>query len=562
MKLFISYSSKDRDLVTALAEELDLLDHEVWFDPELNRSGGQKWWKIICEQIRGCEVFVNALSPHVLRSKPCELEHNYARALGKPVLPLLLVEIEYRQLPRDLQESQIVDFRERTGSQRRSLRDSLRNLPPCPALPKNALKLEPPVPLDPVGVAMDAIRNLPADSNVQKLLILDIDDLQEDEQYQSQVPELLRLLVKRDDVLTVRNLRRAEQLLSETVPQPSSRIEVVSPLEAKPVEPAQRPAVRNTHTTRFQSGQRVSHAKFGEGIVINSKLNGDDEEVEISFADGVGLKLLSANFAKLVTEPAPGERMTDSQGVTTVFVPAGKFLMGSTDGGSDERPQHEQIIKRAFWLDLTPVTNASYAEFAKVGYRTRELWTTGGWKWVEETKKAGPRDYDNFIDPQQPRVGVTWFEAYAYCRWRDGRLPTEAEWEWAARGPENRIYPWGNTFVSENGIWRENSGGKTAIVGDGIRTAGASWVNALDMSGNVWEWCSSFFEPYPFNETDGRESIDNTNGKHVLRGASWSYATNDLRSTRRTYYLLESVGTDGFGFRCARSYSEPATSER
>lgn len=218
MKLFISYSSKDRAQVEALADDLDLLDHQVWFDRELNRSGGHQWWKLICEQIRACEGFIYALSPHVLSSVPCQREYQYARDLGKPVLPLILIDLDYRYLPVDLQAAQILKFQMRSIAEKKAIRESLRNLPPYPATPPNALELEPPAPLDPVGVLIDRIRTLTADSNQQKLLILDIDDLNENDPYAAHIPELLQLLVARDDVLTVRNLRRAQELLDKAAP--------------------------------------------------------------------------------------------------------------------------------------------------------------------------------------------------------------------------------------------------------------------------------------------------------------------------------------------------------
>lgn len=147
---------------------------------------------------------------------------------------------------------------------------------------------------------------------------------------------------------------------------------------------------------------------------------------------------------------------------------------------------------------------------------------------------------------------MTWFEAFAYCRWRGGRLPTEAEWEWAARGPDNRVYPWGNTFDAKRVIYRDNSGGKTAVVNANTRQDGPSWVGAIDMSGNVWEWVSSQYQPYPYHSEDGRESLRNDKEARVLRGGSWDDVGDSLRAAYRNG-LSPSIEYGYFGFRCARS---------
>lgn len=214
--IFVSYSSKDRALVEELAADIDLLldNVTIWFDRELNRSGGHQWWQLICEEIRRCDVFVNVLTPHVLKSEPCRREYSYACALGKPVLPVMLEDVEIRHLPVELQAAQIVDFRLRSREQQRSLKFSLRNVPLAPSLPANALELAPDAPLDPAGVLFDRIARLSADPDQQRLLILDIEDLHENEGFQIFIPDLLMRLLERDDVLTVRNLRRAEDLRS------------------------------------------------------------------------------------------------------------------------------------------------------------------------------------------------------------------------------------------------------------------------------------------------------------------------------------------------------------
>ncbi len=251
-------------------------------------------------------------------------------------------------------------------------------------------------------------------------------------------------------------------------------------------------------------------------------------------------------------EPEPGTRMTDDKGIEMVYVPAGKFLMGSNKNPR-EKPIHEVQITQPFWLDLTPVTNAAYAHFVNAGgYKKPDYWTQASWDWLQTKKITAPSDYDNFTDPRQPRIGVSWYEVCAYARWRGGRLPTEAEWEWAARGPENRSYPWGDTFDASRLIYRDNSLGKSAIVGSGIRVTGASWVGALDMSGNVWEWQSSLYIPYPYQSDDGRED-QNKDGTHVLRGGSFFDGQDLARSAYRnsSHPYSRNYGYF-FGFRVVR----------
>jgi formylglycine-generating enzyme required for sulfatase activity len=216
----------------------------------------------------------------------------------------------------------------------------------------------------------------------------------------------------------------------------------------------------------------------------------------------------------------------DFDGVTMVLVPVGCFMMGSTEGTSDEQPVEQQCFDEPFWIDRYEVTNAQYG-------------STGCTDWSSE--------------PDQPRNCVNWIDASAYCEARGARLPTEAEWEYAARGPDGLVYPWGNSYNAELVIGEDDPtyGDKTTAP-VGSRAGGASWVGALDMSGNVWEWVSSIYRDYPYREDDGREDNANRTDLRVLRGGSFFNSSNSLRAASRGN-RNPVVGYFFIGFRCARS---------
>jgi formylglycine-generating enzyme required for sulfatase activity len=232
----------------------------------------------------------------------------------------------------------------------------------------------------------------------------------------------------------------------------------------------------------------------------------------------------------LAPGPGPGEiERRGRDNAEMVFIPAGTFTMGDThgDGDSDEKPTHRLTVTD-FWLDRTEVTNAQFARFVQAGNSAQGEWR-GEYKAGKDT---------------HPVVNVTWPDAVAYCRWADKRLPTEAEWEYAARGTDNRKYPWGNTFEDSRG--RFSSG--TASVGS--YPSGASPFGVLDLAGNVWEWTSTLYKPYPYSLSDGREDL-NANGSRVGRGGSWYFSPRYLRSAVRNR-VVPSSRFDSLGFRCAQ----------
>lgn len=214
----------------------------------------------------------------------------------------------------------------------------------------------------------------------------------------------------------------------------------------------------------------------------------------------------------------------DFGGVTMVLVPAGCFTMGNRNGEVGEQPVHQQCFDEPFWIDKYEATNAQF----------------------------GGGDCENWSSqPNQPRICVTWFQARNFCADRGMRLPTEKEWEYAARGPDSLLYPWGNTFVGQNvvhGDTPQYGYSHTAPVGSA--PGGASWVGAMDLSGNVWEWTSSLYQDYPYQSS--QETNADTISSRVLRGGSFDDAMSVLRSTWRGNIAPEDASYV-FGFRCAKS---------
>jgi len=234
-------------------------------------------------------------------------------------------------------------------------------------------------------------------------------------------------------------------------------------------------------------------------------------------------------------------------GKEMVYVSGGKFLMGSNEGKDNERPAHEVCVE-SFYIDRYPVTNEEYKRFVDdtgypVPYYVVEWadWTEYNWDPEAKTPPKGKEKH--------PVVLVSLKDAEAYVTWAGKRLPGEAEWERAARGTDGRRWPWGNDFVEGHCNSKGTKSNGTTPVGQ-YSPDGDSPVGAGDMVGNVWEWTSSLFRPYPYDANDGRESQE-AMGWRVLRGGSW---TNDLDRTRCTARLDgDFLFWSNIGFRCAVS---------
>jgi serine/threonine-protein kinase len=273
----------------------------------------------------------------------------------------------------------------------------------------------------------------------------------------------------------------------------------------------------------------------------------------------------------------PGQEWTSPiDGMTLVCVPAGDFLMGSPDvdgnADADEKPQHT-VYLNAYWMDQTEVTNAMFAKFvAAIGYRTTAenegsgwAYTGGTWTTVAGANWQHPSGPGSDLTGREayPVVQVSWDDAVAYCEWVGRQLPSEAQWEKAARGNGGQTYPWGNlnpvgnlvNFADRNTNfdWSDKTidDGFADTAPVGSYPAGVSPYGTLDMAGNVWEWTADWYDRnyYP-SQTTWHDPAGPISGEYrVVRGGSWINYARGVRSAFRTKEA-PAVHSNYLGFRC------------
>jgi formylglycine-generating enzyme required for sulfatase activity len=240
-----------------------------------------------------------------------------------------------------------------------------------------------------------------------------------------------------------------------------------------------------------------------------------------------------------------------------VTIPTGKFLMGAQKGGpskpnydaeafDDESPAREVYLD-AYQIARYPVTVEEYRRFVQDddGYRSERWWKAGGFE-----KREEPRGWDEQVPhPNWPVVGVTWYEAAAYSAWAGGRLPTEAEWERAARGTRGRKFPWGNEEPdSTRANYAGRAGHPTPV---GLYPMGATPEGIEDLAGNVWEWVADWFGSYAKSSTRNPRGPESGDAR-VLRGGAWINGPRYLRSAYRYGCLGPDYRVVILGFRCVR----------
>ena len=228
-----------------------------------------------------------------------------------------------------------------------------------------------------------------------------------------------------------------------------------------------------------------------------------------------------------------------------VLIPAGEFIMGTDERLPDEGPEHKVVLD-AFYIDKYEVTNLQYKKF------------------IDATHHKSPSNFTNRTYPEgkvdHPVTYVNWYDATDYCTWAGKRLPTDQEWEKAARGTDGKTYPWGDTFdvtkanMPQRWVTLKQDGDTTPV---GAFEGGKSVYGLYDMSGNVWEWTSSWYLPYPGNT----RITENYGEKYkTLKGGSWwdcsFYRCGMSAPTYNRSFFMRTTKNKSFGFRCAKDATD------
>jgi eukaryotic-like serine/threonine-protein kinase len=330
--------------------------------------------------------------------------------------------------------------------------------------------------------------------------------------------------------------------------QPPSTENVTSPTVNTPVAS---PQLQKYVVSAGETCSEIAQA-FGVSIREIANLNDLPADCGVILAGQTLLIPESASAGRetmgIAPTPVPVKpvltQVSSIDSMVQVYIPSGQFLMGSPDteagAGKEEKPQHPVYLP-VYWIDQTEVTNAMYTRCVREGVCSPPK---------ETRSKTRPAYFDEPGFGSYPVIYVAWKDAEAYCRWAGRRLPSEAEWEKAARGIDGRTYPWGEDPPGPRMANFNNQVGDTRAVGS--YPAGASPFGALDMAGNVAEWVADWYDPdyYPVSPASNPAGPE-TGEFRVIRGGSWFNLQRAMRAAFRlsNYPDLQS---DTLGFRCAR----------
>jgi formylglycine-generating enzyme required for sulfatase activity len=567
-RIFISYSRADKLFISELLPLLNEVypNYEIFYDRHI--TGGNDWWQTILDAIASSKLFIYLISNESLESEYCQAEMREALRLQKPIVPVIVrPKTNVDKAPLDL----VPDLRNRNWI------DMSGGFSDAPASARlyNAIAIHlsqstsqansTSLPLTDIPTAMPEVRRhqkqgLTANqvaiivavlSLVGAVLVAIITNNRTSDVFFSLTAHAMET-----QAAAITPLPQTNVAIIPTV-TPSATLEIAFIVQTLDSEATNQQATRNNDSTaaaRATSYAVGTQSQFDQTATatlwtatLTPNITASIEAYRTQQAATATSQFIDDQTATAMLwtdTPIPLPTMTpiplgfpgnpvtinsdwkpfyqSFYGYKMALVPIGCFMMGSMDGQSDEKPVNQQCFDQPFWIDLYEVTNEQY----------------------------GSEGY--FRGETRPRDSVTWFEARDFCARRGARLPTEREWEFAARGPSNYLYPWGNLFIAVNAIFNRTLDLGTTKVGS--KRGGRSWVGAFDLSGNVWEWVSSINQHYPYKADDGRE-MNNDNGRiqRSLRGGSWLNLDFIMRSANRDYGD-PTFQINNIGFRCVGDY--------
>jgi formylglycine-generating enzyme required for sulfatase activity len=553
-RIFVSHSHVDDAFGKRLVGDLRarLGEDAVWYDASGGLHGGDEWWTTIRAEITARDVFIVVLSPDALASVWVPREMNIAyfqhAKVGKRLIPVFFRPCEP---PADWQLIHGFDFADPQRYEQ-ALVELLNDLGVTQAGQSAAAPSASAPARDPRAQLAARLTGEihTAFGREAWAQVVAKTDLLCDEVSEAMTPQLWRergvaaqtlgddktsleafvQALKADpyDLPTLRaqaqNLERLGRLAdAEKIVQ---RAQALAPLDDVALQLG---LLEDLYSLAVQQ-QRWDVAQRMVADALRLAVNTNDAHWQTRQVELEEARVLPQRLRDL------GYRLRVIGGVEVIVppvcdVPAGPFTMGSDKQRDfhtrdEELPQH-QVTLGAYQIGTHPMTVAEYACAVRAGGAT-------------EPQTDGSQDItwqQQLTHLDHPVVYTTWFQAVAYAVWlarvtgERWRLPTEAEWEKAARGTDGRIYPWGNGFDKARANTGESGIGMTAPVGS--YPQGASPCGAQDMAGTVLEWCSTLYRPYPYRAGDGREDMQDSTNKRVLRGGSWGYVPQLARAACR-----------------------------
>jgi formylglycine-generating enzyme required for sulfatase activity len=509
-QVFISYSHKDSSYAHQLADNLLNWGIEAWIDDRIDY--GTSWPRVIQENLDACPVVIIILSTNSYNSDWVLSELSYAQAKKKDIFPILLEGENWVSLS----SIQYIDARDKS-------------------LPKNEFFIHLQRTLgNPVGRKSSSVRR--SSRTLGRKLILPFG-------LSAVLVTMIAVYLWLSLPATTREINYTGRVLDLISLQPVPEAQVTLDLGNVPLITYTDSEGIYAFTLRVEEQTSARVRVDASGYQVYTRII----TVSPNLRTIEDIRLTPTKVAANKTEfPSPGPTATPVITLTPdpnsmVFIPAGEFLMGSNND-EDEKPIHPVDLD-AFWIDRTEVTNGNYAECVRAGVCPAP-------SSIRSEKREFYYGNPNFVN--YPVVSVSWEAANKYCNWIGKRLPTEAEWEKAARGTDGRMYPWGNDLPGTTLLNYKGDEGDTTQVGQ--YQEGASFYGALDMAGNVWEWASDWYDPnYYSNSPSSNPKGPKVGDYHVLRGGAWYSPEYNIRATARERYQPSSFKLDIIGFRCAKS---------